>query len=246
MFLTQKERKKLRRLRRQQKNKEMQDKIKMGLVAPPPPKVKMSNLMRVLGDAQVANPSAIEHKVKDGLLQRKAGHEQRNEERKLDPEERKKKKVEKWSADDNVTIYVQVYKIKDLSSKKNQFKIDQNAQQFHMTGTLLTGEKLGNLVVVEGIQRSAKRFRRLMMHRMKWDEFAEQEDSDSDDDGAGADKDHCVLLWEGEVKERSFPDWKVQEFKSDAEARKLLAERGGEEYWNIYNQYRAISLDVGL
>ena len=246
MFLTQKERKKLRRLRRQQKNKEMQDKIKMGLVAPPPPKVKMSNLMRVLGDAQVANPSAIENKVKDGMLQRKEGHEKRNEERKLAPEERKKKKVDKWSTDDNVTVYVQVYKIKDLSSKKNQFKIDQNAQQFHMTGTMLTGEKLGNLVVVEGIQRSAKRFKRLMMHRMKWDEFAEQEDSDSDDDGAGDAKDHCVLLWEGEVKERAFPDWKVQEFKSNEEALKLLKERGGEEYWNIYNQYRAISLDVGL
>ena len=35
----------------------------MGLLQPMPPKVKFSNLMRVLGDEQIANPTAIEAKV---------------------------------------------------------------------------------------------------------------------------------------------------------------------------------------
>ena len=42
------------------------------------------------------------------MLQRKEGHEQRNEARKLAPQERTKKKVEKWAQDENVTVYVQV------------------------------------------------------------------------------------------------------------------------------------------
>lgn len=37
----------------------MQDKIKLGLMKPPPPKVKMSNLMRVLGPEAVADPSRV-------------------------------------------------------------------------------------------------------------------------------------------------------------------------------------------
>ena len=50
MFLTSKEQAKLRRQRRMADLKEMQAKIRLGLVPAPPPKVKKGNLMRVLGD----------------------------------------------------------------------------------------------------------------------------------------------------------------------------------------------------
>lgn len=52
MFLTQKEQAKLRRQRRMAELKEMQAKIRLGLVPAPPPKVKKGNLMRVLGDGK--------------------------------------------------------------------------------------------------------------------------------------------------------------------------------------------------
>jgi U4/U6 small nuclear ribonucleoprotein PRP3 len=52
MFLVKKERKKLRRQRRMAELKEMQAKIRLGLVPAPPPKVKKGNLMRVLGDGK--------------------------------------------------------------------------------------------------------------------------------------------------------------------------------------------------
>ena len=44
MYLTQKETKKLRRQRRMAEMKEEQAKIRLGLVPPPPPKVKKGNL----------------------------------------------------------------------------------------------------------------------------------------------------------------------------------------------------------
>lgn len=52
MFLVKKEQKKLRRQRRMAELKEMQAKIRLGLVPAPPPKVKKGNLMRVLGDGK--------------------------------------------------------------------------------------------------------------------------------------------------------------------------------------------------
>ena len=52
MFLTQKEQAKVRRQRRMAELKEMQAKIRLGLVPAPPPKVKKGNLMRVLGDGE--------------------------------------------------------------------------------------------------------------------------------------------------------------------------------------------------
>lgn len=55
MFLTSKEQAKLRRQRRMADLKEMQAKIRLGLVPAPPPKVKKGNLMRVLGDGAFLN-----------------------------------------------------------------------------------------------------------------------------------------------------------------------------------------------
>merc|ERR1712137_132535 len=96
MHLTPKERKKLRRLKRQERTQEIRDKMKMGILQPPPPKVKMSNLMRVLGDEAVADPTTVERKVRQQVEQRRKEHEQRNEARKLPAEERKQKKKQKW------------------------------------------------------------------------------------------------------------------------------------------------------
>jgi U4/U6 small nuclear ribonucleoprotein PRP3 len=64
MFLTKREHKKLRRQNRREAWKEKQDKIRLGLVAPDEPKVKMSNLMRVLGNEQILDPTKIEQQVR--------------------------------------------------------------------------------------------------------------------------------------------------------------------------------------
>lgn len=56
MFLTSKEQAKIRRQRRMAELKEMQAKIRLGLVPAPPPKVKKGNLMRVLGDGMLPSP----------------------------------------------------------------------------------------------------------------------------------------------------------------------------------------------
>jgi len=59
MYLTEQERKKMRRKKRLEKEKEKQDKIRLGLMQPPAPKLKLTNFMRVLGNEAVADPTKV-------------------------------------------------------------------------------------------------------------------------------------------------------------------------------------------
>eukprot|EP00413_Alexandrium_margalefii_P037773 CAMPEP_0204582016 /NCGR_PEP_ID=MMETSP0661-20131031/44977_1 /ASSEMBLY_ACC=CAM_ASM_000606 /TAXON_ID=109239 /ORGANISM="Alexandrium margalefi, Strain AMGDE01CS-322" /LENGTH=613 /DNA_ID=CAMNT_0051591261 /DNA_START=67 /DNA_END=1908 /DNA_ORIENTATION=- len=248
MHLTPKERKKLRRLKRQERTQEIRDKIKMGILQPPPPKVKMSNLMRVLGDEAIADPSTVERKVRQQVEQRRREHEQRNEARKLPAEERKAKKRQKWLAENEPTVQVLVFKIKDLANKRHLFKIDMNAQQFHLTGCCIACPGVANIVIVEGGPRAIKRYKKLMTRRIKWTEDQKDDDDDDDDDDeevtAPKLQDHCVLVWEGVVKMRCFKSWKVTHSRAEHEARKALADRGAEHYWEMLARYRDPRVDV--
>jgi U4/U6 small nuclear ribonucleoprotein PRP3 len=237
-------------LKRQERTQEIRDKIKMGILQPPPPKVKMSNLMRVLGDEAIADPSTVERKVRQQVEQRRKEHEQRNEARKLPAEERKQKKKQKWMAEQEPTTQVLVFKIKDLTNKRHLFKIDMNAQQFHLTGCCIGCAGVANIVIIEGGPRAVKRYRKLMLRRIKWSEDQTKDDDDDDnsddDENVAAPKlhDHCVLIWEGVVKQRNFKNWKVTHARSEAEARKTLADRGAEHYWEMLARYRDPRMDI--
>jgi U4/U6 small nuclear ribonucleoprotein PRP3 len=95
MRLTKAEQKKLRTQRRNQREKERQEMVKQGLLEPPPPKVKITNLMRVLGEQAVMDPTQIEAEVRRQMKERQEAHEDRNLATKLTTEERREKKLKK-------------------------------------------------------------------------------------------------------------------------------------------------------
>lgn len=70
VFLTKREKKKLRRTNRREAWKEKQEKIRLGLENPPEAKVKMSNMMRVLGTQAVQDPTKIEAHVREQMAKR--------------------------------------------------------------------------------------------------------------------------------------------------------------------------------
>lgn len=70
VMLTKKERKKMRRQNRVEQLKEEQEKIRLGLIPPPEPKVKISNLMRVLGTEAVQDPTKVEEYVRNQMAKR--------------------------------------------------------------------------------------------------------------------------------------------------------------------------------
>ncbi|ORZ19819.1 pre-mRNA processing factor 3-domain-containing protein [Absidia repens] len=110
LMLTKKERKKLRRQRRNETQKDKQDKIRLGLLPPDPPKVKISNLMKVLGDSAIQDPTKVEAKVRKEMEERQKQHEKANEQRKLTPAERREKLKSRMANDQSSGNEVAVFK----------------------------------------------------------------------------------------------------------------------------------------
>ena len=98
-YLTQKDRKRVRRQQRAEREREKQDKIQLGLMPPPEPKFKLSNFMKVLGEQAVADPSKLEKRVMEQVRGRLTKHEMRNRARKLTPQEKKEKARRKLAED---------------------------------------------------------------------------------------------------------------------------------------------------
>ena len=82
------------------------------------PKLKLSNLMRVLKDQAVANPSSIEAQVRSQVAERLKNHEMGNLARKLTPLERAEKKTRKLTEDTSTTVHVAIFRVDDLTSGK--------------------------------------------------------------------------------------------------------------------------------
>ncbi|KAI4143257.1 MAG: hypothetical protein L6R39_004647, partial [Caloplaca ligustica] len=149
MHLTAKEAAKIRRQRRMADLKEQQAKVRLGLEPPEPPKVKRSNLMRVLGEEAVKDPTAVEARVNREIADRAHKHEQMNEDRKLTKEEKHEKLAKQQEKDAAQGIYCTVYKIDSLANPRHRFKVDKNAKDHNLTGITILHPRL-NLVVVEG------------------------------------------------------------------------------------------------
>ena len=79
-------------------------------------------------------------------------HEKANAERKLTPEEKKAKKLKKLKEDLSCGVHVTVYRVRDISNPATKFKVDMNAQQYHLSGCMLLYQDV-NVVIVEGGKR---------------------------------------------------------------------------------------------
>ncbi|KXT03168.1 hypothetical protein AC579_4967 [Pseudocercospora musae] len=169
LMLTTKEQKKLRRQRRMADMKEEQAKIRLGLIEPPPPKVKKSNMMRVLGEQAVKDPTAVEARVNREIAQRANDHEKANADRALTAEQRAEKLKQQQAGDEAKGVKVAVFRVDDLSSGKHRYQVDINAKQNGLTGIVILNPTM-NLVIVEGGSHSITAYKKLMLKRVKWQE----------------------------------------------------------------------------
>lgn len=230
IFLTPKERKKLRRQNRKNVEMEKQEQIKLGLLPKPEPKLKRSNIMYALGNEAIVNPSLAEQMVREQEEKRKQAHSEHNESRKLSLEEKRAKKLRKIQEDLSITgTYVSVFRILDMSSQSLKFKITQNAKQLTMTGVLSIFKNI-NLVVVEGGPKQQRKFQHLMLDRIRWSEEPLSK-SENDDKPPGFNR--CFLVWEGQVSQRSFRGFKVKTMTTETEAREYFQQTKVEHYWDL-------------
>lgn len=254
LFLTPQETKKKRRQERSEKIKEHQAKVRLGLEDPDPPKVKQKNLMRVLGDQAVQDPTAVEARVKNEVAERKEKHEETNEERKLTAEQRREKLAANQEKDAAKGIHCDVFRIDSLVFGKHRYKIDIFAKQHSLTGVTILNPKCC-MVIVEGGEHSIHEYRKMVLQRTDWTENApstakaEQKVKDptasvawlqpEDENGELRDlsRNKCVLMWEGLMRERQFGKWSVVIAELEGEVRNMLEKRGMEHMWQLAKHY---------
>ncbi|KAH7397721.1 pre-mRNA processing factor 3-domain-containing protein [Cadophora sp. MPI-SDFR-AT-0126] len=247
MFLTSKEQAKLRRQRRMADLKEQQAKIRLGLEPAPPPKVKKGNLMRVLGEEAVKDPTAVEARVNREIEARHQTHVEMNEERKLSKEQRHEKLAKNQENDAAKGIHLMVFKIDNLANGSHRFKIAKNAEQMALTGVCIMHPRF-NLVVVEGGEHSIRQYRKLMLQRIDWTEnsptrIKEGTKAEALQDWLKAENERgelkdmtlnkCVLVFEGEQKARAFRKWGSKVCETDSAARETLQRAKMENFWAL-------------
>ncbi|XP_050411583.1 U4/U6 small nuclear ribonucleoprotein Prp3 [Patella vulgata] len=234
VYLTKKEREKLRRQNRTEGQKEITEKIRLGLMPPPEPKVRMANLMRVLGQEAVQDPTKIEAHVRAQMAKREKAHEEANAARKLTAEQRREKKMKKIKEDTSLGVHVAVYRVRDLKNPAIKFKVETNANQLFMTGIVILYRDC-NAIVIEGGPKQQRKFKRLMLHRIKWqDDKKRSKDNDDNDQEDEEDKvNKCVLVWEGTTKSRNFSEIKFKACPTETFAREQFKKLGVEHYWDL-------------
>jgi U4/U6 small nuclear ribonucleoprotein PRP3 len=108
----------MRRQNRRETIKEKAEKIRLGLEKPPEPKLKISNLMRVLGTDAIQDPTKMEAVVRKQMAERAQKHVEDNISRKLTREEKSAKAIRKVAEDTSLAVHVTVWKYEDSSIRK--------------------------------------------------------------------------------------------------------------------------------
>lgn len=246
LYLTKKEQKRLRKNRRMIALQEKRDKIKLGLEPVPAPKVKLKNLMNVLTNETIRNPTEVEMRVRSEIQEREDLHHKMNAERKINKEDKKVKIERKNQEDKEKGIIRCVFGIKRLINPKNIYKVDMNAKQLMINGVCLNLKGGKSIVIVEGGYKSIEKYKKLMMRRIDWskNEVArdrrKQEERDLKEEKEETNKEveledlsnnRCELIWEGEVIEEKFSKWSKYDYNMENEIEEFLSKFGMENYW---------------
>ena len=158
-------------------------------------------------------------------------------------------------------------RVKTLTDPAHRFKVRKNAEQRNLTGVCIFNPGF-SMVYVEGASKFIKEYKRLMLHRIAWTEAARERggsdveidsgDEDAPDSGKGkarapADSEangqvslednECWLVWEGQLRDRSFGNFKPKSCPTDAAAKEALgAKLAG--YWDQAKNWKPEEEDL--
>ncbi|PAV20668.1 PRP3-domain-containing [Pyrrhoderma noxium] len=249
LMLTKKEQKKMRKQRRQAEIQDKRDRIRMGLIPPDPPKVRISNMVKVFASDNVSDPTRLEARVRREVAIRKHNHEKMNAERKLTDEQRREKVENKKIEEERKGLVGCVFKVKTLSDPSHRFKVRKNAEQNNLTGLVIFHPQF-SMIYVEGAAKLMRKYKGLMLRRINWTEAARargeedveiEEDEERGTSGAlskqadnendkeygslSLDDNRCDLVWEGEIRERAFKSFRPKSCPTDNLAKEALGQK---------------------
>lgn len=195
LMLTKAEQKKMRKQRRQAELQDRRDRIKIGIMPPDPPKVRVANLMKVLTSDAVQDPTRMEARVRREVAMRRHTHEKMNAERKLNDEQRREKRDAKKLEEERRGLVGAVFRVRTLADLAHRFKVRKNAEQNSLTGVCIYHPSF-SMVYVEGAAKYMRQYEKLMLRRIKWTEAARSRGEDDvelegnsqagDDEAAGS------------------------------------------------------------
>ncbi|KAH8194786.1 hypothetical protein TruAng_011051 [Truncatella angustata] len=245
MYLTAKEQKRVRRLRRAAVMTEERAKQRLGLLPPQPNKVTLNNMFKVLGDEAIMDPSAAEARVRREINERKDQHLTENEERKLTKEQKADKVAKNQEADISRQVHLLVYKINNLSNGSIRWKLSKNAEQLGCTGVLVLCPKFC-LCICEAGPFGARKYRKLVEERLDFTQNTPDKHKETshelkewlkatEADGSLKDlsSNAAHLVFAGEVKHQAFNKFSSRVCETEQEARSFLARVKMENFWNL-------------
>ena len=154
-------------------------------------------------------------------------------------------------------------RVKELSDPAHRFKVRKNAEQLNLTGVCIFHPSF-NMVYVEGASKFIRNYKRLLLRRIAWTEAArargaEEVEIDNDDDEGGTSEktnnatvvtgedgaqkvvslegNRCDLVWEGQLRERTFTNFKPKTCPTDAAAREVLGSKIA-SYWDQAKNFK--------
>ncbi|BFZ55030.1 U4/U5/U6 small nuclear ribonucleoprotein prp3 [Savitreella phatthalungensis] len=222
---TRTEQKKLRRQERAANMKDKQDKQRLGLMEPDAPKVKLSNMMRVVGDAAVQDPTKVEKAILAQVKERRDTHERNNAERALSHEEKQAKARQQLEEDAARGIRCCAWRVDNMANGYHRRRLEDNANQCAITGVVLLNPRF-NLVYAEGGAKAIKFYKHLVESRITWTE-APRAGTHADDDFS---RNRCTCVWEGDLPGRLYRNFIFKKAETEAEVREALSKYDASPY----------------
>ncbi|MDP2439046.1 MAG: pre-mRNA processing factor 3 family protein [archaeon] len=210
-YLTKAERLKWKRRVTQETEKQKRVEISLGLREAPAPRVRLSNLHRVLGPEASQRPTEVLEEVVREVQGRVDEHHAQNQARKLTKDERKAKRISKMQQDQAAGLFARVLVAGPCEAAKMHFKLKKLAQKWLLSGVLLKMSPERSLVLIEGGCRGLEKWTRWQTSR---------------DEG-------CRMVWHGSIEHAAYRAFSIHLVDSPVKALKILTDHGVPHYWKL-------------
>ena len=174
-MLTKKEKRSLKKIYQEQKRKDIQEKIKLGLMKPKENKLKYSNMIQLFKNDSIINPSQVYQTVQNSYKEREKKMLEENAKNALTKEQKKLKFKSKIEKDQERGIYgyfLRVNKIYDIGNC-NRFNswIKIFCKKYKLSGFLVHFFKQKeNFIYLEGGQKALNKIHKRIGNKLKIEE----------------------------------------------------------------------------
>ena len=170
--LTKKEKNSLKKIYHEQKRKDKQEKIKLGLIKPKETKLKYSNMIQLFNNGKNVNPSQIYQTVENSYKEREKRMLEENAKNKLTKEQKRIKFKEKIDKDQELGIYGYFLKINKIYDVENYNRFNSwikiFCKKYKIAGFLIHFFKLNeNFAYLEGGQKALNKIQKRINNKLK-------------------------------------------------------------------------------